>query len=228
MATSDRIPIPIAGRWRQFCIQILPVLVLVGTVAGTVHLWRHAMPATALQGQVESLISVVRTPTTGTLVDVHVELLQSVSKGDALGRVVAHGPSPDETEPSSVLLAAPMAGSVTTLHRHSGENVMAGDPIVTLAGPKPGRIIAYLPQPLRQHPMPGGRVEIRTRSFPPVVLQGKIIAVGTRMESIPGCLRPSGTSAAPELGLPIVVSRPCQLGVVPGEIVDLWLMETPR
>lgn len=228
MSAPDRIPLAAATRLRQFRIQILPILVLLGTVAGTVHVWRHAVPATALQGQVESVISVVRSPASGTLVDFQVELLQTVSKGCAIGRVVTTGSAPDEPELGSVVLEAPITGSVTTVHRHSGETVMAGDPVVTLAGPKPGRIIAYLPQPLRKHPTLGASVEIRTRSFPPVVLQAKIIAVGSRMESIPGCLRPNGTSAVPELGLPIVVSRPCQLNVVPGEIVDLRLLDFTR
>lgn len=226
MSASDRIPLAAATRLRQFRIQVLPVLVLLGTVAGTIQIWRHAIPATALQGQVESAVSVVRSPASGTLVDFKVELLQTVSQGYAIGRVLTTGSAPDGPEQGSVLLEAPITGSIAIVHRHSGETVMAGDPVVTLAGPKPGRIIAYLPQPLRKPPTLGARVEIRTRSFPPVVLQGKVIAVGSRMESIPGCLRPNGTSAVPELGLPIMVSRPCHLEVVPGEIVDLRLLDS--
>ena len=87
-----------------------------------------------------------------------------------------------------------------------------------------GRIVTYLPQPLWLQPKVGMAVEIRARSLHHGAAAGKVLAVGHRLEPIPAALR-SRNHLPVEMGLPVVVSRPCELAILPGEVVDVRLLQ---
>ena len=61
-------------------------------------------------------------------------------------------------------LQAPIDGIVTLLYKRPGEQVLPGDPIMTITARKPERILGYLPQAFPINPTVGMKVEVMTRS----------------------------------------------------------------
>ena len=128
-----------------------------------------------------------------------------------------------EAELSPVILHVPIDGVVSSVLRRSGEAVMAGEPILTISTGSSDRIIAYMRQPLVTEPKIGMSVQICARSLQRQAAEARILQVGTQMEPIKHYLLPFSNGHAPEMGLPILVSLPPSLKLLPGEIVDLRL-----
>jgi len=131
-------------------------------------------------------------------------------------------------------LVAPFDGVVSIVHRWTGETVQAGEPILTVSREKPSRVVAFLRQPLQIDARPGTRIEVRSRARNREVGVGEVLSVGAQLEPIFPSLLPRTSSAsgpggdtrsAPENGLPILVSLPANVPVLPGEIVDLRVLE---
>jgi hypothetical protein len=72
-------------------------------------------------------------------------------------------------------------------------------------------------------PKPGMPVQVRSRSQQRRAAMARVIDVGTQMEAITPTLltSASGGMPRPENGLPVLVSLPPDLKLMPGEIVDL-------
>ena len=68
-----------------------------------------------------------------------------------------------ETQLNPVALKAPMSGVVHKIFRRSGENVVAGEPILTVSAAHAQRIIGYMRQPLPFEPKVGDIVKVYTR-----------------------------------------------------------------
>jgi multidrug resistance efflux pump len=132
-----------------------------------------------------------------------------------------------EMQLSPSILRAPIDGTVTTLHRHNGESVAAGETIVTIQSTTPDRIVAYLRQPFPLQPVPGMPVEIRTRAYRREIAASSVERVGTHWEEVSAPLRSPGQDTAKELGLPILITRPPGLRLAPGELVELRLKALP-
>src|SRR6266480_4748547 len=126
-----------------------------------------------------------------------------------------------EAELSPLTLRAPMDGMVSVINHHSGEAIISGEPIVTLSALSADRIVAYLRQPIVVEPAVGMSVEVRARSLKRAIGRGRILQVGTQMEAIDPALLPPSSFRAPILGLPVLVSLPPGLKLLPGEVVDL-------
>jgi multidrug resistance efflux pump len=133
-----------------------------------------------------------------------------------------------EADLSPVALRVPIDGVVSSVLRHSGEAVMAGEPILTISTSSSDRIIAYIRQPLLTEPRIGMTVQISARSFNRPAAEAKILRIGTQMELIKPHLVPLSNNQAPEMGLPILVSLPASMKLIPGEIVDLRLRAGPE
>jgi multidrug resistance efflux pump len=128
-----------------------------------------------------------------------------------------------EAQLNPTVLLSPISGFVSVVHRRAGEAVMPGEPILTISGTRSEKIIAYLRQPVRMEPRVGMAMEIRSRSYGRAGARGEIVSVGGQMEPIlPELLplRASGNSVT-EYGLPVMISVPPELTLIPGEIVDL-------
>ena len=67
------------------------------------------------------------------------------------------------------------------------------------------------------------KVEVRSRSFHPTIGAGGVLRVSSRLESISPVFRRIGNNSTAELGLPVPISPPCALKLIPSEIVDLRL-----
>jgi HlyD family secretion protein len=127
---------------------------------------------------------------------------------------------------SSIALRSPMDGIVSIVNRRSGENIVAGEPILTISSERAERIIGFIRLPISYEPKVGDTVEIRTRGGNAQKASASIQKVGSRMELFTQPLRVRGFAAAQERGLPILVNLPESLKVYPGEIVDLFIKRT--
>jgi len=127
-----------------------------------------------------------------------------------------------EARLAPVSLVAPIDGVVSVVHRRGGENVLPGEPIVTISALRGDRVVAFLRQPLNEEPTTNMVVEVRSRSLKRNFGQGRVVAIGSQMEPIlPELLPGKTTPNVLEYGLPVLVSLPPEVAARPGEIVDL-------
>jgi multidrug resistance efflux pump len=120
-----------------------------------------------------------------------------------------------------LIIRSPIDGVICAILRRPGENVRAGDPIVTVANPRGQGIVSYLRQDNRLRPQPGMTAEVRLRSPASRAVATRVDRVGPQFESIPQhlCRDPK----TPEWGLPVFITIPDGLPIRPGELVDVWL-----
>ncbi len=159
----------------------------------------------------KSLQAMERHPTTSPLPDSLAKAVQQ--EEDKLQAAVA------SMEP--VTLVAPMDGMVSMVCHQAGENVTDREPLLTIVGSQPERIVAYLRQPISFEPKVGDQVVVRTRNQQRVASLAQINNVGLQFEAITNALamvRPGGLT---DFGLPVEISLPPGLKVRPGELVDL-------
>jgi len=125
-------------------------------------------------------------------------------------------------ELSPITLTAPISGRVATVYRRSGENIAAGEPVLTIVGP-PDRIVAYVPQTSHFEPRVGMNVRVTSRGAKRLSAMGAVMEVGQLVETMPTNLVLSigVVGSALEFGTPVLVSLPPGLDLRHGEIVDL-------
>jgi len=129
-----------------------------------------------------------------------------------------------EAELSPITLKAPVDGMVSLIYHRTGEAIIAGEPIVTIAAYDPVRIVSYIRAPVMSEPSVGTRVEVRSRGPRRDVGIANIVEVGTQLEAVAPALAAPIKFSNLELGLPISVSLPPNLKIRPGELVDLTLL----
>ncbi|HAV63991.1 MAG TPA: hypothetical protein DCY13_16695 [Verrucomicrobiales bacterium] len=119
-----------------------------------------------------------------------------------------------------VTLRAPISGRVTALFHRENERIRRGEPLVAIASTTPERIIGYLRAPVDRTPQPGDVVEVRSRANRRQIGLARILQVGGHFETITTNLVSSDFQPAAK-GLPILISLPENLPLLPGESVDL-------
>ena len=125
-----------------------------------------------------------------------------------------------QAEMSPVLLKVPMTGTVSMIHRQAGENVMAGETILTISGRSSDRIIGYLRPPLSFETKVGMTATVTTRGVRRQESVTSLLEVGSQLETITNALL--RTPHAPyEIGLPMIFAKPPQIKALPGELFDL-------
>ena len=129
-------------------------------------------------------------------------------------------------------LQAPIDGIATLVHKRPGEQVLPGDPIITITARKAERILGYLPQAFPINPTVGMKVEVATRSplsFWRVRSVATITGVSPHLETITNMLvRPitpglSMDQQLPVLGRVVSISLPADLKLLPGQPLDITL-----
>jgi multidrug resistance efflux pump len=75
------IPIPLALRWREFRIRILPVLIFIVAVGGVCLVWHRNVTAPTLVGAVETRSAQIFSPYAAKITQINVNRYQSVLKG---------------------------------------------------------------------------------------------------------------------------------------------------
>jgi multidrug resistance efflux pump len=134
-------------------------------------------------------------------------------------------------------LQAPIDGVITIVHKRAGEQVLPGDPVITITSQKTERIVGYLPQGFPINPKVGMKVEVCTRS--PLSLRrnrsiATITGVSPHLENITNLLvRPinPGVGAnmqVPVLGRVVSVSLPSDLKLLPGQPLDITLLPAEK
>jgi len=125
----------------------------------------------------------------------------------------------------NLLIRSPIDGVVTAIHKWAGQNVLAGDPVVQIASPETQYILAYVRQETGVRPTVGMTVEVAVRRLPRLSALAKVEEVGPQFEPVPPRqLRDPNT---PEWGLPVRISVPKSLDLVPGELVDVTFRPGP-
>ena len=132
-----------------------------------------------------------------------------------------------EAKMAPLRLLSPTNGVVTTVHRHPGEQVLAGQAIVTITASESPRIIGYLPQDFPFELCLGTEVEVRTRDRRRRVGRATITGISPHLQSITNALVPliavRPLPIAP-LGRVISVSLPREWKLLPGQPVDVTIL----
>lgn len=124
-----------------------------------------------------------------------------------------------------VILRAPISGVISLIYKQSGEVVTPGDPLVKIESSTPSHITGYIRQPITIQPEVGMEVQIRTRSASRNFFTAEIQAVGGHINRIEPALQRPGASLESGLPVKISLSEEFDYPFVPGEIVNLVLME---
>jgi multidrug resistance efflux pump len=124
-----------------------------------------------------------------------------------------------EVAGDQLIIRAPIDGVICAILRRPGENVRAGDAVVTIANPRGQGIISYLRQDQRLRPLPGMTAEVRMRVLAGQTVATRVERVGPHFEPVP--LHLCRDPKIPEWGLPILIAIPDGLPVRPGELLDV-------
>lgn len=120
------------------------------------------------------------------------------------------------------VLKAPISGMITMIHHVRGERILRGMPIASISDPETKKIIGYMRQPIVNVPTTGDFVTVTTSSQPRKSGIGKVVSVGAQLEPINPALLSVDTKRM-EVGLPILVTVPAGLRLLPGEYVSLTI-----
>lgn len=120
-----------------------------------------------------------------------------------------------------IVLRAPISGMVGMIYRQQGENIVAGEPLVSINGNWSDRIVAYMRQPYYVDPLVGMSVHVTTRERKAKKFWSEITQVGAQVETITNTLGFVRTGYMVDVGLPIVIDIPKGTQIRPGETVDI-------
>lgn len=126
-----------------------------------------------------------------------------------------------EAQMSPITLRAPIAGVVSMVYRSSGENIAAGEPLLTIRSDKPERIVAYLRQPLPFEPEIGGEAVVQVRNAARQRGVARVESVMPYMEPVPTNMALAVAVPTPLVALPLVLTLPPGLELRSGELVDV-------
>ncbi len=91
--TPKRIPVPLAERWREVRLRIVPVVVFLSAIASIGLMWKDHIAAPSLIGQAEPVLSNVTSQKPGILSDLRVNRFQKVNKDEVIGTIVTTDPA---------------------------------------------------------------------------------------------------------------------------------------
>src|SRR5262245_2585068 len=92
MESLPPIPTPPAQRWREFRIQILPLIVFVVLLAAIAFMWRYFVQPAGMVCVVDGVKANVISLHDGILADLSVDRLQYVTNGQVIGRIISTDP----------------------------------------------------------------------------------------------------------------------------------------
>jgi len=118
------------------------------------------------------------------------------------------------------VLKAPYDCMIMMVHHYAGERVIRGQPIVSLSTLAATNVIGYVRQPIQRRPQLDEEVQVTTRTTPRRTAMARVTKIAAQLEPInPALLSPD--TPRMEVGLPIVVTLPPGLNLLPGEFVDI-------
>jgi multidrug resistance efflux pump len=92
MEALPPIPTPLHQRWREFRIQVLPVIVFLITAVTIVYMWRTYVHSSDVVGAVQTNTVSITTTTEGRLADLLVDEFDTVAKGQPIGQIIPFDP----------------------------------------------------------------------------------------------------------------------------------------
>ena len=92
MESLPPIPTPPAERWREFRIQVMPLMTFVVVLFGIVLLWRQYVVPTNIIGEVEAVRANVISSADGTLKELKVKRFQRVAAGEEIAVITTMDP----------------------------------------------------------------------------------------------------------------------------------------
>jgi multidrug resistance efflux pump len=125
---------------------------------------------------------------------------------------------------SQLEIRAPMAGTICSIQRWPGQNVRAGDPILTVAAERGRYILSYVRQDQRIRPVEGMAVEVRVRAAASQPVATTVEQVGPQIEPVP--LHQCRDPKLPEWGVPVRIRIPEGFLGRPGELIDITFKGT--
>jgi multidrug resistance efflux pump len=129
-----------------------------------------------------------------------------------------------ETTYAPIPLVSPIDGMIMMVNRRSGEYLRAGEPVLFISAMQSEQIVGYVRQPMSIHPKVGMPVEVRARTAKRETAVAKVTQVGAQMEPFSTAMIPNAANTRlVEFGLPITVTLPPAMALIPGELVDLIL-----
>ncbi len=106
--------------------------------------------------------------------------------------------------------------------RRPGEVVMPGQPILTIAEPRPSEIIAYATEEQAGQIRTGSIVELTKNSQPRQITQSEITYIGPTVEEMP--IRLWLNPNLRQWGRPFLVKVPPEMELTPGELVGIRML----
>lgn len=90
MATDSlpNIPTPPAQRWREFRIQVLPVMTFLTVLLMLGIMWRNFVQPAGIIGEVQPIRANVSSLQDGVIAELNVDLFEPVTKDQAIGRII--------------------------------------------------------------------------------------------------------------------------------------------
>ncbi|TVR50684.1 MAG: biotin/lipoyl-binding protein [Puniceicoccaceae bacterium] len=129
-----------------------------------------------------------------------------------------------EQELEPVPVHAPIGGAITAFLRREGEFVREGDVLATIRSSQSEHIVGYVRAPTRLQPYEGMTLVVTPRGRRESAV-AQVLKVGPRYESLGPAFQRAFSPHLEERALPLLVSLPPELGLRPGEIVDLRLQD---
>lgn len=123
-----------------------------------------------------------------------------------------------------MVLRAPASGQVAHIYRHNGEFVGRGEIIARIYSETPDYILGYLRHPVHTMPEPGMKVAVNKQNRKRDEAIMVIEKVGVQMEKLEeetGLFRDRPFQTT---GLPVRIAINHELGLLPGESVDIRLL----
>ncbi|MFO8012759.1 MAG: HlyD family efflux transporter periplasmic adaptor subunit [Phycisphaerae bacterium] len=119
----------------------------------------------------------------------------------------------------NLLIRAPLDGVVAAIHKWGGQNVLAGDPVLSIASTDTQYILSYVREDMGVKPRAGMPVEVSVRNLPRRTARAEVEEVGPQVEIVPP--HQLRDPQVPEWGLPVRITVPEVLDLRPGELVDV-------
>lgn len=119
----------------------------------------------------------------------------------------------------NLLIRAPMDGVVAAVHKWGGQNVLAGDPVLSIASTETQYILSYVREDMGVKPRVGMAVDVSVRNLPRRTVQSEVEEIGPQIELVPQ--HQLRDPQVPEWGLPVRIAVPEALDLRPGELVDV-------
>ena len=127
----------------------------------------------------------------------------------------------DELEVSidGLEIRSPISGTICAIHKWPGQNLQAGDPVLTVASEHGRYIVSYVRQEQRMRPAVKMPVKLRPHGSRDLLVSAVVERVGPQVELVPPHHRRD--AAIPEWGQPVFILPPEKFTLRPGELIDI-------